>query len=103
MPLSHRYFREHLIGLAMRFAPCRPEFEPPEADLLAEGGTVYLRVEKNPLVWPTPKHRSKASPVSRELWCRYVWVGQRFGGFLDLREKVFFLSTMPGGCLTPAG
>ena len=87
----------------MRFAPCRPEFEPPEADLLAEGGAVYLRVEKNPLVWPTPKHRSKASPVSWELRCHCVWVGQRFGGFLGLREKVFFLSTMPEAVLTPMG
>jgi len=26
-------------------------------------------------------------------------VGQRFGGFLDLREKVFFLSTIPGAVL----
>jgi hypothetical protein len=30
-----------------------------------------------------------------------VRVGQGFGGFLDLHEKVFFLAKMPGGCLTP--
>jgi len=72
-------------------------------NLLAEGGAVYLRVEKNLLFCPTPKHRSKASLVSRELRCHCVWVGQRFGGFLDQREKVFFLSTMTGGCLIPAG
>ena len=30
-----------------------------------------------------------------------VRMGQGFGGFLDLREKVFFLNAMPGGCLTP--
>jgi hypothetical protein len=65
-------------------------------DLLAGGSAVYLRVEKNPLVCPTPKNRSKASPVSRELQYRCVLVGQRFGGFLDLREKIFFLSTVPG-------
>ena len=58
--------------------------------MLAEGGIVYLRVEKNLPVYPTLKHRSKASPVLRELWCRYVWVGQRFEDFLDLREKIFF-------------
>jgi hypothetical protein len=32
----------------------------------------------------------------------YGW-GQRFEGFLDLHVKVFFLSTMPGAVLTPAG
>jgi hypothetical protein len=26
-------------------------------------------------------------------------VGQSFGGFLGLREKVFFLSTVSGGCV----
>ena len=58
---------------------------------------------KKSLVCPTPKHRSKASPVSRELRCRCVWVGQRFEGFLDLRENVFFfLSIMPRDCYTPA-
>ena len=51
---------------------------------------LFARWKKNPLVFPTPKHGSKASPVSRELRCRCVWVGQRFEGFLDLREKVFF-------------
>jgi len=30
-------------------------------------------------------------------------MGQGFGGFLDLCEKVFFLNAMHGGCLTPAG
>jgi hypothetical protein len=28
---------------------------------------------------------------SHGLQCRCVWVGQEFKGFLDLREKVFFL------------
>jgi hypothetical protein len=76
---------------------------PLETDLLARGGVVYLRVEKNPLVCPTPNHRSKSSLVSRELQYYCVWVGQRFGGFIDLRENVFFLSTMPEACFTPAG
>jgi hypothetical protein len=50
-------------------------------------------------------HLSHATnQVSRELWCRYVWVGQRFRSFFDLREKVFFfLSTMPEGYLSPRG
>jgi hypothetical protein len=30
-------------------------------------------------------------------------VGQGFGGFLDLREKVFFLLKCPGAVLPPAG
>jgi hypothetical protein len=34
---------------------------------------------------------------------RCVWVGQGFGGFLDLREKVFFLLKCPGAVLPPAG
>jgi hypothetical protein len=48
-----------------------------------------------------PKHRSKASPVSRELRCCCVWVGWSFGGFLDLYEKIFFLSIMSGGLSPP--
>jgi len=43
-----------------------------------------------------PKHRSRAR-------CRCVWVGQGFGGFLDLREKVFFLMQCTGAVLPPAG
>ncbi|AQK62514.1 Ycf20-like protein, partial [Zea mays] len=52
-----------------------------------------------------PKHRSKAQPRSRSfsygLRCRCVWVGQGFEGFLDLREKVFFLLKCPGAVLPP--
>ena len=39
---------------------------------------------------------------SHELQCRCVWMGQGFGGFLDLREKVFFLMQCPGAVLPPA-
>jgi hypothetical protein len=74
---------------------------PLGVDLLTRGGVVYLHVEKNPLVYPMPNHRSKSRPVSRKLRYHCVWVGQRFGGFIDLREKIFFLSIMPEGCLTP--
>jgi hypothetical protein len=85
-----------------RFTPCRTEFEPPsKTGSLAGGGVVYLHVEEKSPSLLTPKHRSKASPISRELQCRCIWVGQRFGGFPDLREKVF-LSTMPGA-VYPAG
>ena len=58
--------------------------------------------KKKSLVCPTSKHRCKASPVSRELRCRCVSVGQRFGGFLDLCGKIFFLSIIPRDCHTPA-
>ena len=88
-------------GPAVRFVPAGQSSNPLGAFLLAAGGVVYLRVEKNPLVYPTPKHRSKVSLVLRELRCRCVWVGQRFTGFLNLREKVFFLSTMLGAVLPP--
>ena len=37
-----------------------------------------------------------------ELRCRCVWVGQGFGGFLDLRGKIFFLSRNTRGCLATA-
>ena len=40
---------------------------------------------------------------SHGLRCHCVWVGQGFGGFLDLREKVFFLIQCPGAVLPPAG
>jgi hypothetical protein len=93
-----------LVGLAVRFAPCRPEFEHPRGRICWPEEAQFICVlKKNPLICPTPKHRSKARPVSRELRCRYVRVGQRFGGFLDLCEKIFFLSTVPGGCLNPRG
>ena len=36
-----------------------------ETDLLAGEGAVYLRIEKNPLVCPTSKHRSKISRLTR--------------------------------------
>jgi hypothetical protein len=68
---------------------------------LARGGAVYLCFKKNLLVCFTPKHKSKVSLVSRELRCRYIWMGQRFRGFLDLHGKVFFLSTMPRVVLLP--
>ena len=52
-----------------------------------------------------PKHRSKDRPkslvVSHGLRCRYVRVGQGFGGFFDLREKIFFLKICPGAVLPP--
>jgi hypothetical protein len=40
-------------------------------------GCAYLVrvVKKNLLVCPTPKHRSKASLISRVLRCSCVWVG----------------------------
>jgi hypothetical protein len=37
------------------------------ADLLAGGGAIYLRIEKNLLICSTPKHMSKVSLVSWEL------------------------------------
>jgi hypothetical protein len=60
---------------------------------------------KNPLVCPMPKHRSKAKSrsFSHGLRCRCVWVGQGFEGFLDLREKVFFLMQCLGAVLPPTG
>jgi hypothetical protein len=30
--------------------------------------------------------------VVSHIGCPYIWVGQRFKGFLDLCEKIFFLS-----------
>jgi hypothetical protein len=105
-----------LVGLAERFAPCRPEFEPPWGRFVGQSSNPLGRIcwpeeaqficalKKNPLVYPTPNHRSKANSVSWELRCRCVW-GERaeVRGFLNLREKVFFLSTMPEGCLTLRG
>ena len=86
------------LDLAVRFASCRSEFEPPRGGFVSRRRSNFIcALKKNPLIYPTSKHRSKASPVSRELRYRCVWVGQRFEGFLDLRENVFFLSTMPGG------
>ena len=40
-------------------------------------------------------------PVLTGLRCRCVWVGQGFGGFLDLREKVLLLNAMPGVAFPP--
>jgi hypothetical protein len=54
-----------------------------------------------------PKHGSKAQPRSQSfshgIRCRCVWVGQGFGGFLDLCEKVFFLVQYSGVVLPPTG
>jgi hypothetical protein len=46
-------------------------------------------VKKNLHVCPTPKHKSKASLISRVLRYRCTWVGQGFGDFLDLCENFF--------------
>jgi hypothetical protein len=91
-------------GLALSLAPSRRGFEPQVWRTRALFfGNFPERDEKTLSSAPCLKHRSKASPVSRELWCRCVWMGQRFGSFFDLHEKVFFLSTMSRGCLTPTG
>jgi hypothetical protein len=83
--------------------PVGQSSNPLESGFVGRRRRNLLAHQKNPLVFPTPKHRSKASSVLQELRCHCVWLGQRFGGFLDLREKVFLLSTMSGGCLTPVG
>jgi hypothetical protein len=64
-------------------------------------GRMAFPVVKNILVCSTSKHRSKISLISRVLRCRCVWVGQRFGDFLDLCEKVIFLIQYRVGGLTP--
>jgi hypothetical protein len=87
------------VGLAGRIAHCLQReqiYWPEEAPFICV-------LKKNPLVCSTSKHSYKASPVSRMLRCHCVWLGQGFGVFLDLCEKIFFLRKMPEGCLTPRG
>lgn len=93
------------VGLAVCLAPCRIEFNPPRrADLLAGGDAVYLRIEKNALAGSTSKHMSKTGLVSHGLWYRCVWVEWRFGGFLDLRERLSStLITVPSRSSYPNG
>jgi hypothetical protein len=69
------------------------------------GANFRLWLKKSPRLSHTKARGSKAQLRSRSLShvlrCRCVWVGQRFGGFLDLCEVFFLINTR--GCLTSAG
>jgi hypothetical protein len=58
-------------------------------------------VVKKSRVCPAPKHSPKVSLISHVLRFRCEWVGQEFGDFLDLCDKVFFLIQYHEGDLTP--
>ena len=71
--------------------PADQSSTPMGSGFLAGGGAVYLRVakKKSPRL-PHVQSIVGVRPFSR-VTDHYVWVGQGFGDFLDLREKVFFL------------
>jgi hypothetical protein len=89
-------------GLAVRFAPCRPEFEPPRGQICwPEEAQFICALKKIPSsalrqstgLRPAQFHGSCDAAV-------YGW-DRGSGVFLDLREKVFFLSTVLEVVLPP--
>ena len=75
---------------------------PGTPNLLVGDGAVICVLEKNFLICPTSKHKSKATPVSRNLRCRCVRMERRCGSFFDLCKKIFFLQPNAAGWSYPA-
>ena len=88
------------VGLVVRFALCRSEFEPPRGWICWPEEAQFIYVLKKKISLSVPR---QSTGLRLELLCRCVQVEQRFGGFLDLREKVFFLSTITEDCHIPVG
>jgi hypothetical protein len=77
-PVGRRFLR-HPLG---------PVFEPPR------GRISGLLGKKNSLICLTPKYRSVVVPSHGDAVPLYIG-GPRFGDFLDLLEKIFFLIKYP--------
>jgi len=79
-----------LVGaIAVHFALCRSEFEPPRWQICWPEEMQFIWVLKKSHLLHAKAYRPKVSLVSQELRCCFVQWSRSSRYFLDLHEKVF--------------